>query len=250
MNKNENKKSLKKPLILGGIAVLLTLIGVAGGNTYAKYITSKNVPAQTATVAKFGFVINANTTNLFSTKYAKDGDAVSMTKNDSGLGVAAISATVAPGTSGSMTFSINGSAEVATKLSFAMTDANIKDVTMGDYQPVKWTLNDGTTNLAENTTLAKVKDKLLADGEEFAPMTTVNKTYTLSWAWAFEGTETNANVMDTLLGYASAKASYSEAMAYVGLNSDGKAYVSSDVYEAAVTTVSFDLAIKVEQVAK
>lgn len=259
MNKNENKKSLKKPLILGGIAVLLTLIGVAGGNTYAKYITSKTVSAQTATVAKFGFVINANADDLFSNKYGlKDGSTVEMVKKADGAGVVASSSVVAPGTEGSMTFEVVGFAEVEAKLKFDMTMGS--EIAFGGYKPIKWTLSskataDGTyANVADcaDLSLKDIVDKVNNLSEaSIAANTNVNMYYQLSWSWAFEQGATDAeklsnNMMDTLLGYKAAGKAWDDIK---NQSNFSNAY-NAELYNNAVTLVDLALGITVEQVAK
>ena len=67
----KNKKQ-KKLVVLAAMGALLALVGVSGSQTYAKYIEETNVPAQSATVAKWGFVAKANVANLFVTAHDKD----------------------------------------------------------------------------------------------------------------------------------------------------------------------------------
>ena len=66
----KNKKG-KKLVVLGAMAALLTLIGVSGSQTYAKYIEETDVASTTATVAKWGFVASANADNLFVSNHQK-----------------------------------------------------------------------------------------------------------------------------------------------------------------------------------
>ena len=51
------KRSL---FIVVAMVLLLAVVLGMGGTTFAKYITSKDVPVESATVAKWGYVITAN----------------------------------------------------------------------------------------------------------------------------------------------------------------------------------------------
>ena len=211
MKRNENKKSLTKKIVAGtGLALLLALVGYTGANTYAKYITEGQVASQTATVAKWGVVLNATTDDAFGGKYSKvDGQSEAVIK-DTGLSVSATSNRVAPGTTGSITFSISGEPEVATKVSFKMAD-DFKDVNAGTYYPIEWTFTGDGFDVTG--TLEDIHD-YLNDGthyKEYAPGNAINgQTYTLSWVWVFEHGSTpdekaQYNELDTYLGNVAAE---------------------------------------------
>ncbi len=214
---NENKKSYKKPLVLGAIAVLLTIIGVAGGNTYAKYITSKTANSTTATVAKWGYVISGDATDLFATDYSEGTGAnadVMVAAASTGTGIAATGTTnrqdvVAPGSKGSATITVSGVAEVAATLSVSVSITN--EVNYNDYKPVKWTLTSGTQTWSYDQTVSPAVNTLTGSGVNISfnlEPGENSKSFTLTWEWAFEtGTGaavTTNNAKDTILGYRAA----------------------------------------------
>lgn len=212
--KNSNKK-----LAVAALVLLVVLTLAFGGYTLAKYITSAS-GSGTAQVAKWGYTVDVDATKLFGTKYTFDTFSSKVTDGDASLTVSASSTNnvVAPGTSGTMTIKVSGSSEVKAKLTIAVT--GIKEIALvlqkGEnevtYNPIKWTLNDGTANLVTNGTLQAVNDKLQAVILE-PNSTDGNKTYTLSWAWAFTGElptelankELSADQLDTALGQLAAK---------------------------------------------
>lgn len=223
---NTQKKDNRKSIFV--IALLLLLVAVIGfgGYTLSKYVTKKSETGS-ASVAKWGYTIEANADKLFGTKYTFDNKNSVVTDSNAKLTVAASDAKtnkVAPGTTGSMTFSVKGTAEVLTQIKISIAEENFSDVvlkyTEGEdtdvktYAPVKWTLKkDGAaTALVDGKTLTDVKEALAklyktAEGKDVATAvnTTINDKYTLSWAWAFEtGANDNEkalnNELDTLLG--------------------------------------------------
>ena len=145
--KSERKNNKKTTVI---IALLLALIAILsfGGYTLSKYVTSGGSTGK-AQVAKWGYTLEIDGSNLFGKNYKFDDKASKVTKDTEGLTVKASGDynVIAPGTTGSMTFKIGGQAEV--KALIAMGINPIKDVTLemqkADggkivYNPVKWTL--------------------------------------------------------------------------------------------------------------
>lgn len=200
----EERKSNKKTrgIIIAAMVLLLVAILCLCGTTFAKYITSTSVPTQQATVAKWGFVVNANADKLFGTGYKNtEVKAASDTGVDVKSSVNLTDSTelrnvVAPGTSGSMKFHVTGSAEVQAALDLAMT--NVKEIALKSdettvvYNPVKWTLKTGDSeaNLSAtadttNKTLAELVTAVKKEAT-YAPGTPVNLYYELSWNWAIE----------------------------------------------------------------
>lgn len=253
---NTQKKNNRRSILVIGLLLMLVAVIGFGGYTLSKYVTKKSTDAS-ASVAKWGFTADADASKLFGKDYAYDTTKANSIVND-GAGTLTVSANtanrtnrVAPGTTGSMTFSIKGKAEVLASINLQMT--NTKDVVLnytkgeatGSYAPVKWTLTESVngqtaTKVVENKTLAelavelnkKFNNKKQAIGEE------VNVTYTLTWAWAFENNAvTDANALDTLLGmYASSNT-----------NTTNEGYtVAADTS----TEVGFDLAISITQLAQ
>mgnify|MGYP001026223958 FL=1 len=253
-HKSERKNNRKTAVI---VTLLLALVALLcfGGYTFSKYVTHGNGTG-TANVAKWGYNVNVDTSGIFGEKYKKvAGDFSTITTAPDGLSVKAESAgrkLVAPGTTGSMIFSVGGKSEVRSRLYMGITPN--KDVVLkikkGEgaeivYNPVKWTLkkNGNIVSGAENVTLIDIANKLnhepVSVGGTYEAGTELPETtYELSWAWAFEGTEAftgiTVNELDTILGQRADK----EDFTYAGWT-----------INEAVTSIEFVLDIKVEQLA-
>ena len=214
---NAQKKDNRKSIFVIGLLLLLVAVIGFGGYTLSKYVTKKNASGS-ASVAKWGFTVSADAKNLLGQEYKYDGtnstvnaggDKVTVKANTSAGNI------VAPGTTGSMTFSIGGTAEVKAAIEVKMnvtSDVVLKykttaapEATPVEYYPVKWalkkTVDTTTTTVAENKTLAELKTELaklnatVGAGEAYANAA----TYTIEWAWAFEVNE-DTNKLDTFLG--------------------------------------------------
>lgn len=271
---NTQKKDNRKSIFV--IALLLLLVAVIGfgGYTLSKYVTKKSETGS-ASVAKWGYTIEANADKLFGTKYTFDKTNSVVTDSNAKLTVEASDATtkkVAPGTTGSMTFSVNGTAEVLAQLSISMTD--VKDVKLvykkgtdgaeTEYTPVKWTLTKNTEVVkvklnesdADVTALSGVSlaaiQKGLATVSTITPnATTIDDTYTISWVWEFENKTAGAtseqkeetDSLDTLLGM----------LANAGTHTADKLVKNGDyaeVFGKSNTTVAFKLDISIVQLQK
>lgn len=219
---NAQKKDNRKSIFVIGLLLLLVAVIGFGGYTLSKYVTKKHADGK-ASVAKWGFTVSADATNLLGKEYKYNG-ANSTVNGDQGITVKAKTSEgniVAPGTTGSMTFTIDGTAEVKAKIEVKMnvtSDVVLKykttaapETTPVEYYPVKWTLkktvDTTTTTVAENKTLAELKTELaklnatVEAGADYANAA----TYTIEWAWAFEVDETT-NELDTFLGKIANKA--------------------------------------------
>lgn len=253
--KTEKKDNRKSVLLIALLLLLVAIIGF-GGYTLSKYITSKSTDS-TARVAKWGFTVDADNSKLFGDQYKwKDNASGSTTDGTGTLTVKADTEgtnLVAPGTSGSMTFSVKGKAEVLAKVEMKVAEGYqdialklTKDGQNYTYNPVKWTLKKGADDVVTNGTLEAVVAALNGqykveennDTATIAAGTPIDDEYTLSWAWAFEGTEVPAGVegltsdaLDTLLGQ--------------GTNGTANGYA----FECA-TIIKFELTISVIQLQK
>ncbi len=271
---NTQKKDNRKSVFV--IALLLLLVAVIGfgGYTLSKYVTKKSETGS-ASVAKWGYTIEANADKLFGTKYTFDKTNSVVTDSNTKLTVEASDATtkkVAPGTTGSMTFSVKGTAEVLAQLSISMTD--VKDVklvykkgtdgTETEYTPVKWTLTKNTevvkvklneSDLAETelsgVSLAAIQKGLATVSTITPNATTIDDTYTISWVWEFENKTAGAtseqkeetDSLDTLLGM----------LANAGTHTADKLVKNGDyveVFGKSNTTVAFKLDISIVQLQK
>ena len=235
--------------LASGLLVLCLMTTCVIGATLAKYTTAEDTQ-DSARVAKWGVRITAATNSAFATEYNKQDarytgtlSVKSSVTNDK---------VVAPGTSGSAAqFSISGTPEVAVRLSLLMTD--VKDVKLtagtykntdgatvtlaGDYMPVKFTLNNGSTDLATGT-LEQIATFLNSHTLDYAPgtnLSTTVPTYTLSWAWTFD-VSTDADKADSILGDLAANVS--------GIKKDSNDIAARDYS----TQVSYTLTITATQI--
>ena len=259
--KSERKNNRKTAVIVMLLLALIVLF-CFGGYTFSKYVMSGN-GSGTAKVAKWGFTSSVDTTKLFGDKYKLASTSVS-TVDGTGAHInvqadTAGSNLVAPGTAGSMTFTVGGKAEVRALVSTVLDPTKINDVVLKikktsdtaytEYHPVKWTLKkDGTTVAgAENVTLATISDVIFNDAsvnKEIAPNEELTSTtYELSWAWVFENNgETVADLtidqVDTILGQMAA-----------GVTGYTPAGYEIDAANSS-TKLAFSFDIKISQLAK
>lgn len=266
---NTQKKDNRKSIFV--IALLLLLVAVIGfgGYTLSKYVTKKSETGS-ASVAKWGYTIEANADKLFGTKYTFDNKNSVVTDSNAKLTVAASDAKtnkVAPGTTGSMTFTVKGTAEVLAQLSISMTDVQdvklvYKKGTAGadtEYAPVKWTLkkndtvvkvklneSDATATDLSGVSLAAIQKGLATVSTITPNATEINDTYTISWVWEFENKTANAtseqkeetDSLDTLLGMVANAGTHDVAVK----NGD-----YTEVLGKTNTTVAFKLEISIVQ---
>lgn len=250
------KQKQKKILVVAAIALMIALVSGMGAMTYARYISSSKVEDVTATAAKWGFVVNVNTENLFSTDYVKGaGDYATPVADDNGVAVNAAAASLAPGTSGSFTVSVTGQAEVLAKLTLSINvDSNIH---LNTHYPIKWTLNDGSSDLIADATIDDLVDKLAdlsitIDAGDPA----VDLEYTITWEWDFNDADTDvaktASINDTIIGFKSAGVAYAALGTTYDMN--GALYnthITSEQYadaEYLSTILKFDFTATVEQI--
>lgn len=204
------------------VLTLLTTCMTAG--TFAKYVTSAE-GSGTARVAKFGVDVSVNAGDVFGQNYANKDAGNGVVADKNGATVSAKDMVVAPGTQGSMTFSITGTPETAVTLNISLDDkespmmkevmlkaGTYKDMTTdteveldADYYPVKWTLKDSNQKVVgqlENKKLSEIEDYFSKLEKDYNPNKNLTEvlggdgTYTLSWNWAIE----ENNAADTLLG--------------------------------------------------
>lgn len=277
------KHNKRKFIVIAVMVLLLGLVLAMSGTTFAKYITTKEVPATQATVAKWGMVITADVDDLFAYDYTLANDATYATKAASGTGVAVkgSSALVAPGTTGSMTVNVNGQAEVKSQISFANTANNLtvqlKTLSGDDnvnYEPIKWTvvsiakasLNDAKpteTIICSNVSLATLEKNLEELVVTYDAGAYVDYTLTITWAWELETGSTDDqkaqnNNYDTILANAIAKgltpSNNVTTFLVDDINTDNnessgvKNSAGVDVAGTAVLSVSFGLKATVEQI--
>lgn len=246
---NTRKKNNLRSMIIVALLLLLVAVIGFGGYTLSKYVSNKT-EGGTAQVAKWGYTVKADATKLFGKNYKFDTNSSVVTTDTGNLTVSSSSTAnlVVPGTSGFMTFSVKGAAEVLAKVSIEVTD--VKDIVLNytnngvaagtPYTPVKWTLKKGSSLVKEGT-LAEIAAELNDAKYDitYEPNSAeINDVYTLSWAWDF-GTAavTENDHLDTLLG----------------MYAKDNALIKNGTYEVAADTsteVKFTLKISVTQLAQ
>ena len=256
----------KKILVAVAMVLMIALVAGMGAMTYSKYITTSSAPSQTATAAKWNYVVSADAANLFSSDYAGTTLAVPV---NAGSGVAVRAASdakvIAPGTTGSMTITVNGESQVLAQFKMTMTCTEIK---CANYAPIKWTLKKGDAILVGDATLAALLTKLdeqtvKATWDDTEKAYKFATAYTISWEWALteptdEATKTTC-MYDTLIGYKAAGADWNDdagikVSTLVGATGKTFADFATEegvTYEGTsniVTTMTIDFSATIEQV--
>ncbi len=201
------KNMKKKVVIIAAMVLLLAAVLVMSISTFAKYTSTATTDANTATVAKWGLTIQADAAGLFGSEYGEADATTKLATTGTGVNVIADSAVVAPGTTGFMTFTVTGTADVSAQVKFALNMTS--EIALDTYKPVKWTLHDGSSNVVTDGTVAQINEyfnsnpeALVIEQGEVVEAT----TYTLTWSWAFDNAaasgvgELTGNQADTLLG--------------------------------------------------
>lgn len=242
---NAQKKDNRKSIFVIGLLLLLVAVIGFGGYTLSKYVTKKDASGS-ASVAKWGFTVTSETNNLFGKNYKYDTAKNSSVVTDDTTATLTVKASdtenrVAPGTSGSMTFTIAGTAEVKAKVAINMTvnkDVVLKytvgEAAAEEYKPVKWTLKKNNANVdgAVGVDLATIKTKLDTEADYAAGGAAINDVYTIEWAWAYES---GKDELDTLLGWKASNTPVPEGYGY------------AIVDEGTNTTIDFALNISITQ---
>lgn len=218
-NQNNDKSKNGKRIALILVALLLIAAIAFGAYTYSKYVTSDEGRGD-ADVAAWGYTVTIGDTDdddpFFAVAYSKDGDEAESTEKSV---IASVSSpqteVVAPGAKGSTTITVSGKAEVNAVLSMAVNMTSEIYVELSGtessasttlyYIPILFTLKQGATVVSgcNNVPLANLKAALASNadlsGKILGVSDSVNETYTLSWAWAFEGTpESEGQPQNTL----------------------------------------------------
>lgn len=238
----QKRSNLKSFIIIGLLLLLVAVIGF-GGYTLSKYLTSQ--PANgTANVAKWGFTIDADATNLFGESYKWDGTNSVVGTGDT-ITVKADTAeqnVVAPGATGSMTIGLNGKSEVRAKLTLKLegNDVNLAYDTNENYAPIKWTLKktvgDVVTTVLDGKSFAELQNKLAVEEQTIEVNTESNTTYTIEWKWDFSTSAEN-DKLDTVLGMIANGSSTNAAV-------NGVTVVAA----STKTNIDFNLTVTVEQI--
>lgn len=198
------KQRAKKVDILIVMVAMLAVAVAMTGVSFARYATSVAGDPSNTRVAKWGFVIDVDADGMFA---GTGGGNASLTPDDNGLSVASEGVDISPDTSGSIGFSITGTAEVTAKISFLIPD-DLEIVCLKNregevvYSPILWTLTKNGEELVTKGDLASVKSALAESTVDINEA--VNDSYTLKWEWPPEKGEseqdkTENNGYDTML---------------------------------------------------
>lgn len=205
------KEKKRKSFIVAVLLLLLALIITMSGITFAKYYT-EDEGNNTATVAQWGFVLSADAENIFGKKYTDEGNG-SVVFETSSTGKISIQANsngentknvVAPGAKGYATFSISGEAEVRAQLSVVVeitSDISLTrtvEESTTTYKPIVWKLyktDTGTDTLVANG-VSEINAYFSGATLEVGQQSEKAGDYKLTWEWAFEGVNDEA---DTIL---------------------------------------------------
>lgn len=186
----------EKILVLFAILVLiLATIMLIISNTSAKYVTSAN-GTDSARVAHW----NINTTNNIKDLFASSYMNVAPGSEEQGV--------IAPGTSGTYSFTINGDVETSYTLSIIASGSDEVNGAVSDYNPIKYSFtkpNTGdnkesnSTVTTENMTFEELKSAIngIDDGKQVHNAGSLSgDTYTIGWTWELDENDEK----DTLLG--------------------------------------------------
>ena len=202
------KFNIKAPLLYRVFLCLLCLVLVSAALFYyiqAKYVSGGGSESPEASVTRWGFTANINGDNMFGERYVAGEIETDTTLDDYSYDVRAKaeSTVIAPDTSGYMSFSVKGSAEVDAQVVLKASGGDVKvTVTEGnstyEYRPIRWSLDvingANVTNEISNGTLEQLLERM----EELNPVikagNSVDVEYRVSWNWPLETGSTDAEI--------------------------------------------------------
>ena len=253
---NENKR--KKVFLIATLLLALLLIFAFGTYSLSKYV-SKDSGEGNATIAKWGYKVKVDATNLFGQKYANTSkeNPAQITTGDNNLVVQGTSGEViAPGTTGSMTISVTGNAEVLAKLTYDFGESSIPSYTITTQTTEEPETTLTYTYAPVELTLQQYKDSgfKTPDGNAVTGLdatgSEVSLYYKITWKWAFtkegavkpneEGKDTYTltyDDLDTIIGI------YSSQDNEENVEYNGATYMVSSEKNA----INLDLTISLEQ---
>ena len=189
---------MKKEKILVVFAILVLILAtimLTISNTSAKYITSAN-GTDSARVAHW----NINTTNNIKDLFASSYTNVTPGSEEQGV--------IAPGTSGTYSFTIDGDVETAYTLSIIASGSDEVNGAVSDYNPIKYSFTKPNTGdnkeskptiTTDNMTFEELISAIngIDDGSQVHKAGSLSgDTYTIGWTWELDGNDEK----DTLLG--------------------------------------------------
>lgn len=249
------KFNIKTPILYRVLICLLCLVLVSAALFYyiqAKYVSGGEDNTPEASVTRWGFTANINGDNMFGEHYVGGEIETDTTLDDYSYDVRAKaeSTVIAPDTSGYMSFSVKGSAEVDAQVVLKASGGDVK-VTVDEggskyeYRPIRWSLDviDGSnvTNEINNGTLEELLERM----EELNPIikagNTVDVEYRITWTWPLETGSTTEeiernNTLDSVIA------------AYLARNTIDSTGNTIDSKYTVSASLKFDFIAAVEQV--
>ena len=242
----------KKHLTIVAVVLMVALVVGMGAMTYARYISSYNSGEQIATAAKWGFVVNADTTNLVPTDYTLETGKSHATKTADGVAVDASAATLAPGTTGYVSITVNGTAEVRAQLRIALNVTSQVGYN-NTYLPIKWALTNSADFPASDSGEWKTYNDIIAEvnalNQTIEAGATVEGKHYLHWCWDFEtgadaDTKATNNRHDTIIG---AKSAHGNDLAKINATIGGTT-IDSEELAKYNNVLQFSLTATIEQI--
>ena len=203
MNRIRNSDKIEIFIV---VIVMLSVVVAISGMSFARYTTSGTGGANSARVAKWGFVIDVDAEDLFAPVGGSSED-VALTSDGDGLSLDSVGSAILPNAGGALTFSVSGTAEVAAEITFSLpSEAEIICLKTGEdeiiYSPIRWTLTKNGEEVVTGGDLTAIREALPAmtvpAGQE------VRDSYVLTWKWPPEWGEDEQereenNAFDTML---------------------------------------------------
>ena len=255
----KSKHNVRTMIVAFGMLLMFAIVAITGTITYSRYTDSETATMQ-ATAAKWGFVLTVDATNL------SGGDSVAYAEEDNnGLSVVANRSMIIPGSSGSMTITINGTAEVASKFVFSLADGYEDIFLSGEanaYYPIEWSvqsdmIRDLTDNGQDTAKWAWTsKSNLALMGEELYQATQLGAvafpagavvndlTFTFGWEWPYEREAGNS---DYALKFNNLDSILSRLTLGSSLDSLLEEYGFIGRYAEYSTQMAFEFLLRVEQ---
>jgi hypothetical protein len=247
------KFNIKTSFLYRVLICLLCLVLVSAALFYyiqAKYVSGGEDTSPEASITRWGFTANINGDNMFGEHYVGGEIETDTTLDDYSYDVRAKAETtvIAPDTSGYMSFSVKGSAEVDAQVVLKASGGDVKVTVKEDgyeYRPISWSLDviDGAnvTNEIKNGTLEELLERM----EELNPIikagNTVDVEYRITWEWPLETGSTpeekeRNNTLDSVIA------------AYLARNTIDSTGNTIDSKYIVSASLKFDFIAAVEQV--
>ena len=179
-SEEQEKKKKRNAILIVAVLLLLVAITSIFIGTLSKYITS-TTQSDEAVVAKFGLNV-PNSIDLFSDTYTN------VTADEAGKNV------IAPGTSGSYNFVVNGTSEVAYKVEADISLTYSED--WDEYEPLLFSIDQSVWtdfDVFKTNLTAELSNELLNPNEIYENMQTIY------WSWPYS-VSPEADISDTAMG--------------------------------------------------